>query len=31
MKTNKEIIKKVLKRADSKKQDDIEDAWFNYL
>ena len=31
MKTKKEILKKVLKNADSNKQSDIESAWFTYL
>ena len=31
MKTKKEILKEVLKEADSKKQSYIESAWYSYL
>ncbi len=31
MKTNNKILEEVLKVADSKKQSNIEDAWFVYL
>lgn len=31
MQTQEEILNKVLKKANSKKQGDIEDAWFYYL